>query len=77
MQLLARPLGCQLHCKSAAGHRFQCPLSSKSTKKFGPEQQRFEHLTFLNLAQNVVCFTWASLTANGSRWAASTWLDSK
>eukprot|EP00850_Spirogloea_muscicola_P003543 SM000014S00331 [mRNA] locus=s14:714086:716375:- [translate_table: standard] len=32
-----------------------------STKKFGPEQQRFEHLTFLNLAQNVVCFTWASL----------------
>eukprot|EP00271_Cylindrocystis_brebissonii_P003022 TRINITY_DN13771_c0_g1_i1.p1 TRINITY_DN13771_c0_g1~~TRINITY_DN13771_c0_g1_i1.p1 ORF type:complete len:398 (-),score=90.05 TRINITY_DN13771_c0_g1_i1:627-1820(-) len=32
-----------------------------STKKFGPDQQRFEHLAFLNLAQNVVCFCWAAI----------------
>eukprot|EP00897_Mesotaenium_endlicherianum_P007887 jgi/Mesen1/7126/ME000369S06440 len=30
-----------------------------STKKFGPAGERFEHLTFLNLAQSVLCFLWA------------------
>ncbi|KAL2632755.1 hypothetical protein R1flu_004234 [Riccia fluitans] len=30
-----------------------------STKKFGPDGRRFEHLTFLGLAQNVVCFIWS------------------
>lgn len=30
-----------------------------STKKFGPDGQRFKHLAFLNLAQNVVCFCWS------------------
>eukprot|EP00268_Persea_americana_P039903 TRINITY_DN39558_c0_g2_i1.p1 TRINITY_DN39558_c0_g2~~TRINITY_DN39558_c0_g2_i1.p1 ORF type:complete len:330 (-),score=34.59 TRINITY_DN39558_c0_g2_i1:537-1526(-) len=30
-----------------------------STKRFGPDKKRFEHLSFLNLAQNVVCFVWS------------------
>ncbi|ONK74208.1 uncharacterized protein A4U43_C03F3910 [Asparagus officinalis] len=30
-----------------------------STKRFGPEGKRFEHLAFLNLAQNVVCLFWS------------------
>ncbi|KAG0485025.1 hypothetical protein HPP92_009104 [Vanilla planifolia] len=30
-----------------------------STKRFGPDGSRFEHLAFLNLAQNVVCFLWS------------------
>lgn len=30
-----------------------------STKKFGPDEKRFQHLTFLNWAQNVVCFVWS------------------
>ncbi|KAJ1691214.1 hypothetical protein LUZ63_015369 [Rhynchospora breviuscula] len=30
-----------------------------STKRFGPEAKRFEHLAFLNFAQNVVCFIWS------------------
>ncbi|KAK1289949.1 UDP-galactose/UDP-glucose transporter 3 [Acorus calamus] len=32
-----------------------------STKQFGPDGKRFEHLAFLNLAQNVVCFVWSLL----------------
>ncbi|OEL22967.1 UDP-galactose/UDP-glucose transporter 3 [Dichanthelium oligosanthes] len=32
-----------------------------STKRFGPEARRFEHLAFLNFAQNVVCFVWSFL----------------
>ncbi|KAK4763706.1 hypothetical protein SAY87_013144 [Trapa incisa] len=30
-----------------------------STKRFGPDGKRFEHLSFLNLAQNVVCLVWS------------------
>ncbi|CAM6128091.1 unnamed protein product [Calypogeia fissa] len=30
-----------------------------STKRFGPDGKRFHHLTFLNWAQNVVCFVWS------------------
>ncbi|CAL0318270.1 unnamed protein product [Lupinus luteus] len=30
-----------------------------STKRFGPNGERFEHLAFLNLAQNVVCLIWS------------------
>ncbi|KAL0909752.1 hypothetical protein M5K25_020649 [Dendrobium thyrsiflorum] len=30
-----------------------------STKRFGPDGKRFEHLAFLNLAQNVVCYVWS------------------
>ncbi|CAN6466546.1 unnamed protein product [Victoria cruziana] len=30
-----------------------------STKRFGPDGKRFEHLSFLNLAQAVVCFIWS------------------
>ncbi|CAN6216446.1 unnamed protein product [Urochloa humidicola] len=30
-----------------------------STKRFGPEARRFEHLAFLNFAQNVICFVWS------------------
>ncbi|KAI3911767.1 hypothetical protein MKW92_012301 [Papaver armeniacum] len=30
-----------------------------STKRFGPDGERFEHLSFLNLAQNVVCLVWS------------------
>uniref|UniRef100_A0A6V7QR38 UDP-galactose/UDP-glucose transporter 3 n=1 Tax=Ananas comosus var. bracteatus TaxID=296719 RepID=A0A6V7QR38_ANACO len=30
-----------------------------STKRFGPDGWRFDHLAFLNFAQNVVCFVWS------------------
>ncbi|XP_077250000.1 UDP-galactose/UDP-glucose transporter 3 [Tasmannia lanceolata] len=30
-----------------------------STKRFGPDGKQFEHLSFLNLAQNVVCLIWS------------------
>ncbi|KAK8493713.1 hypothetical protein V6N12_019300 [Hibiscus sabdariffa] len=30
-----------------------------STKRFGSDGKRFEHLAFLNLAQNVVCLVWS------------------
>ncbi|KAG5521165.1 hypothetical protein RHGRI_033649 [Rhododendron griersonianum] len=30
-----------------------------STKRFGPDNLRFEHLAFLNLAQSVVCLMWS------------------
>ncbi|KAK4261147.1 hypothetical protein QN277_004189 [Acacia crassicarpa] len=30
-----------------------------STKRFGPDGQRFDHLAFLNLAQNGVCLVWS------------------
>ncbi|EEF42171.1 UDP-galactose transporter, putative [Ricinus communis] len=30
-----------------------------STKRFGPDGKRFEHLAFLNLAQNVICLIWS------------------
>ncbi|CAN1321630.1 UDP-galactose/UDP-glucose transporter 3 [Linum perenne] len=30
-----------------------------STKRFGPDGERFEHLAFLNLAQSVVCLIWS------------------
>ncbi|KAL5100314.1 hypothetical protein RYX36_004641 [Vicia faba] len=30
-----------------------------STKRFGPDGERFEHLAVLNLAQNVVCLIWS------------------
>ncbi|CAL9059253.1 unnamed protein product [Musa banksii] len=33
-----------------------------STKLFGPDGKRFEHLSFLNLAQNAVCFLWSLIT---------------
>ncbi|KAL8550355.1 hypothetical protein ACS0TY_008974 [Phlomoides rotata] len=32
-----------------------------STKRFGPDKKRFEHLAFLNLAQSVVCLIWSFL----------------
>lgn len=33
-----------------------------STKRFGPEARRFDHLAFLNFAQNVVCFVWSFIS---------------
>ncbi|KAL5722695.1 UDP-galactose/UDP-glucose transporter 3 [Ranunculus cassubicifolius] len=47
-----------------------------STKRFGPEGKRFEHLSFLNLAQNVVCLfwsfmmlkIWSSSSTSGAPW---------
>ncbi|KAJ4833480.1 UDP-galactose/UDP-glucose transporter 3 [Turnera subulata] len=33
-----------------------------STKRFGPDGKRFEHLAFLNLAQNVVCLVWSYIS---------------
>ncbi|XP_073116696.1 UDP-galactose/UDP-glucose transporter 3 isoform X2 [Elaeis guineensis] len=47
-----------------------------STKRFGPDGKRFEHLSFLNLAQNVVCLIWSFLmikvwsrsSARGAPW---------
>ncbi|XP_057530649.1 UDP-galactose/UDP-glucose transporter 3-like [Amaranthus tricolor] len=35
-----------------------------STKRFGEDKKRFEHLAFLNLAQNVVCLIWSLIMIN-------------
>ena len=34
----------------------------RSTRRYGEKGERFEQLTFLNLAQNVVCFVWSMLS---------------
>ncbi|RYR25349.1 hypothetical protein Ahy_B02g059045 isoform L [Arachis hypogaea] len=34
----------------------------RSTKRFGPNGERFEHLAFLNLAQNVICLIWSYIS---------------
>ncbi|XP_008793442.1 UDP-galactose/UDP-glucose transporter 3-like [Phoenix dactylifera] len=48
-----------------------------STKRFGPDGKRFEYLSFLNLAQNVVCFIWSfimiKLCSRSSAGAAPWW----
>ncbi|EXB63844.1 UDP-galactose/UDP-glucose transporter 3 [Morus notabilis] len=48
-----------------------------STKRFGPDGKRFEHLSFLNLAQNVVCLIWSyimiKLWSSGSGGGAPWW----
>ncbi|KAL0421147.1 UNVERIFIED_CONTAM: UDP-galactose/UDP-glucose transporter 3 [Sesamum latifolium] len=48
-----------------------------STKRFGPDKKRFEHLAFLNLAQNVVCLIWSYLMikiwSNGRNGGAPWW----
>ncbi|KAG2323758.1 hypothetical protein Bca52824_006486 [Brassica carinata] len=48
-----------------------------STKKFGEDGKRFEHLAFLNLAQNVVCLVWSyimiKLWSNGGSGGAPWW----
>uniref|UniRef100_A0A2P2L0D2 UDP-galactose transporter n=2 Tax=Rhizophora mucronata TaxID=61149 RepID=A0A2P2L0D2_RHIMU len=50
-----------------------------STKRFGPEGKRFEHLAFLNLAQNVVCLVWSYIMikiwsrSGGGRGGAPWW----
>ncbi|KAL6513867.1 UDP-galactose/UDP-glucose transporter 3 [Orobanche hederae] len=48
-----------------------------STKRFGPDKKRFEHLAFLNLAQSVVCLIWSSLMikiwSNGGNGGAPWW----
>ncbi|GER49535.1 UDP-galactose transporter [Striga asiatica] len=48
-----------------------------STKRFGPDKKRFEHLAFLNLAQSVVCLIWSFLMikiwSNGGNSGAPWW----
>ncbi|KAL1539415.1 UDP-galactose/UDP-glucose transporter 3 [Salvia divinorum] len=48
-----------------------------STKRFGPDKKRFEHLAFLNLAQSVVCLIWSfimkKLWSNGGDAGAPWW----
>ncbi|XP_042021249.1 UDP-galactose/UDP-glucose transporter 3-like isoform X1 [Salvia splendens] len=48
-----------------------------STKRFGPDKKRFEHLAFLNLAQSVVCLVWSfimkKLWSNGGDAGAPWW----
>lgn len=39
-----------------------CFSQYRSTKRFGPDGERFEHLAFLNLAQNVVCLIWSYIS---------------
>ncbi|XP_058069928.1 UDP-galactose/UDP-glucose transporter 3-like [Magnolia sinica] len=41
-----------------------------STKQFGPDGKRFEHLSFLNLVQNVICFLWSLIMIK--LWSRST-----
>lgn len=42
--------------------------SFRSTKRFGPDKLRFEHLAFLNLAQSVVCLMWSFISKFLSIW---------
>ncbi|KAI3985844.1 hypothetical protein MKX01_026630 [Papaver californicum] len=47
-----------------------------STKRFGPDGERFEHLSFLNLAQNVVCLFWSFIMSklwSGSSSGGAPW----
>ncbi|KAL9667292.1 hypothetical protein QQ045_001643 [Rhodiola kirilowii] len=48
-----------------------------STKRFGEDKKRFEHLAFLNLAQNVVCLVWSfmmiKIWSRGSSVGAPWW----
>ncbi|KAF3655690.1 UDP-galactose/UDP-glucose transporter 3 [Capsicum annuum] len=48
-----------------------------STKRFGPNNERFEHLAFLNLSQNVVCLVWSfimiKIWSNGKSGGAPWW----
>ncbi|KAK7362217.1 hypothetical protein VNO77_04324 [Canavalia gladiata] len=48
-----------------------------STKRFGPDGERFEYLAFLNLAQSVVCLVWSymmiKLWSSGSSDGAPWW----
>ncbi|KAL4392242.1 hypothetical protein AHAS_Ahas03G0325500 [Arachis hypogaea] len=48
-----------------------------STKRFGPNGERFEHLAFLNLVQNVVCLIWSyimiKIWPSGSSGGAPWW----
>ncbi|KAL1291406.1 hypothetical protein AAHE18_20G198400 [Arachis hypogaea] len=48
-----------------------------STKRFGPNGERFEHLAFLNLAQNVVYLIWSyimiKIWSSGSSGGAPWW----
>lgn len=39
----------------------------RSTKRFGPNGERFEQLAFLNLAQSVVCLVWSFISKSLSR----------
>ncbi|XP_058102039.1 UDP-galactose/UDP-glucose transporter 3-like [Magnolia sinica] len=41
-----------------------------STKRFGPDGKRFEHLSFFNLVQNVICFLWSLIMIK--LWSRST-----
>ncbi|PHU02573.1 UDP-galactose/UDP-glucose transporter 3 [Capsicum chinense] len=49
----------------------------RSTKRFGPNNERFEHLAFLNLSQNVVCLVWSfimiKIWSNGKSGGAPWW----
>lgn len=42
--------------------KFPRSFVCRSTSKYGTDQQRFDHLTFLNLAQCFVCFVWSFLS---------------
>ncbi|KAH6757395.1 UDP-galactose transporter 3 [Perilla frutescens var. hirtella] len=48
-----------------------------STKRFGADGKRFEHLAFLNLAQNVVCLIWSfmmiKIWSDGGKGGAPWW----
>ncbi|KAE8724830.1 UDP-galactose/UDP-glucose transporter 1 [Hibiscus syriacus] len=54
-----------------------CLYLPGSTKRFGSDGKRFEHLAFLNLAQNVVCLVWSyimiKLWSSGSSGGAPWW----
>lgn len=47
----------------------------RSTKRFRPEARRFEHLAFLNFAQNVVCFVWSFLSESSLPPSRAAWLS--
>lgn len=58
-----------------AGGQFAGFVVLRSTKRFGPEARRFEHLAFLNFAQNVVCFVWSFLSESSLPPSRAAWLS--
>jgi hypothetical protein len=47
---------------NASSYWSLCDSIFRSTKRFGPDGERFEHLAVLNLAQNVVCLIWSYIS---------------
>lgn len=64
---LGFPGGVVAHGRHLSSHYFRdwlggCLSFCRSTRRYGEKGERFEQLTFLNLAQSVVCLFWSLLS---------------